>query len=237
MKRFIPLCTQRILWPLARVILVVFLHYRVRGLENLKLVTKDIQKKGVIFATNHTSEMDPVFATGALPLFSRFLPMFLVTLDREHYQNEKFGWRAPLYGGFFFYLLGGVPAVLGAKDYEISLANHVPLMNAGYSLCYFPEGKINRGNPREVKGGISYLVWKTGATVVPLNIDKGFGKIGFKGLFSGKRQVTVTFGKPIFAEELFSQQPPTIEDFKKTANDIMDTVWDLGSKEIVPKSL
>src|SRR3989344_5971123 len=94
-----PLVLQTAIWPATRFFFWLFLHLRVVGLENLKNLPK-----GVIFATNHSSELDPILVPASLPFLSKFMPMFYVSRPREFYSTS--GWRWFLYGGLFFTLCG-----------------------------------------------------------------------------------------------------------------------------------
>lgn len=96
-----PLILQTIVWPLTWFLFHFFGHLSVRGLSNLK----DLDR-GVIFASNHSNELEPVLLPASLPFLSRLMPMFYTS--REHKFYTDFGWRKYIYGGTFFKLWGGI---------------------------------------------------------------------------------------------------------------------------------
>ncbi len=216
-----PLILQKIIWIPTRLILRGFGHLTIRGSDHLKGV-----KSPVIFAVNHSSEMDPILIPASLPFWSRFSPIFYASRSKSFYQNS--GWRQHIYGGWFFKMWGSYPIFPGLKDYERSLRNHIEIINDGGSLCVFPEGKITPdGNIQQAHGGIAYLAMRTNCTVIPVGISGSY-RTPAKEFFSGKRRITVSFGEPIIpsidpgstsgASELLAQQ------CKDEANAIMSKI-------------
>ncbi len=204
-----PLILQKLIWLQIRLILWFFIGLEVRGLKNLKKI-----KGNAIFATNHSSEIDPILVPASLPFFSRFSPIFFVTLLQNEYKNS--GWRQAFYGKTFFKLWGGHPAYLGLKNYEKSLVHHIELLKDGKNLCVFPEGGIaresssagvstssssNNGALQPARGGIGYLAETTGKPIIPVAIT-GVYNMSNSDFFLRRRKVVVNFGKPIYKEEL-----------------------------------
>lgn len=224
-----PLILQKSIWPQIRAMLLFFTHLEVNGLENLEGLDAN-----VIFAANHTSELDPILVPASLPFFSRFSPVFYVTLARSEYNNS--GWRQAFYGGFIFKLLGGHPAYLGLKDYEKSLINHTKLLSAGKNLLIFPEGKITRegngvnGIIQKAHGGATYLSETMGRPIVPIGIS-GVFNMSNADFFCRRRKVIVNFGKPIYKEELRSNISQGVDSdggiYKEEAQYVMKKVEDL----------
>jgi hypothetical protein len=66
-----------------------------------------------------------------MPFIMPIMPMYYVSLTKEHYQNERFGWRKYFYGGIFFKILGAYPAYKGIRDFQASLINHIELLENG----------------------------------------------------------------------------------------------------------
>jgi 1-acyl-sn-glycerol-3-phosphate acyltransferase len=58
---FTPLVLQTSIWPITRPLFRFFIHLKVEGLENLNKLSP-----GVIFAANHTSELDPILVPASL---------------------------------------------------------------------------------------------------------------------------------------------------------------------------
>lgn len=186
----IQILLQFIVQCLALTLFRVFFTLEIRGhkkaLETIKKYSS--QEKGILFASNHISEWDAIMVRCALPFGVLLHPMYYVAMTREHYQDEKFGWRKYFYGGTFFKMLGAYPAYLGMRDYQASLVNHIELLEYGKSICIFPEGKISIDTfkPGEAKGGLGFLAEYTKTNIIPVTLE-GFGHISWIKVFLGKR--------------------------------------------------
>lgn len=190
-----PLILQKIIWIPTRIILKVFGRLKVIGLENLYSL-----KGGAIFASNHSSELDPILLPASLPFFSRFSPIFYTSKSKEYYRNS--GWRQNFYGGFFFKIWGAHPVYSGLKDYEKALENHIELLKHNKSLFVFPEGRITRdGMIQPARGGIAYLSEISGKPIVPVRIE-GIYNMRVGDFFRRKNKIIFKIGKPIEKREL-----------------------------------
>lgn len=176
----------------------------------------------MIFAANHSSELDAIVVPAALPFFSGLLPVFYVSRPREFYKTS--GWRQMLYGGFFFKMWGAHAAVGGSKDYERSLAPHIKILQKGGNILIFPEGRKTRdGNIQtEAHGGIAYLASRIGCPVVPVRIFGDFN-MTLGDFFLRKRKITVIFGAPIFIVI------ESIADYKKEAKTVLSAIIALST--------
>lgn len=216
-----PRILQTLAWLPTRLLFNFSLHFKVYGQENLKNL------KQAIFAVNHASELDPIILTAALSPLGRFAPMFYIGAAVSEFQNPKFGWRRYIYKDWFFKSWGSYSIIPGLKDYEKSLAPHIALLNDGQSICIFPEGRITRdGNLQEGKGGVSYLLHKTGVPVVPVAISENF-KLSPKEFLNRKRKMTVTFGIPIEKSIFEGKENISIENYKEIAQTIMNNLKNL----------
>jgi len=187
----VPLFLQKLFWSPTMILLKVCGHLEIKGRENLRGL-----KTNVIFASNHTSELDPILLTACVPFFSRFSPMFYTSRERSFYDNV--GWRQHFYGGALFKAWGAYPVSVGLRDYEKSMVNHLNIVRDGGNLCIFPEGGIPKdGIIRQAKGGVAYLSHITGKPVVPVNLS-GVFHLGAKDFFLGRGKLVVTFGQPIY---------------------------------------
>jgi 1-acyl-sn-glycerol-3-phosphate acyltransferase len=192
-----PLFLQKLIWIPTRLILIVFGGHKVYGLENLKGI-----KGPVIFACNHSSEIDAFMTPASLPFFSRFSPLFYAVREKEFYDAN--GWRKHLFNAWFISLWGGYGARVGLKDYGRSLERHIDILRGGGSFCVFPEGRITQdGKLQEGKGGISYLAHSAPCTIVPVGISGVYGMTPLD-FFLRRRKTSVRFGKPIRPEDLYS---------------------------------
>lgn len=217
-----PLILQTCIWPVVRPVLWFFLRLDVHGLEHLRRVpskydrTYTVKKGGVIFAANHSSELDPILIPASLPFLSRFMPMFYTSRETDFYR--KSGWRQRIYGGLLFKLWGAHPIRAGLHDYAASLHTHIGFLRDGKSVIMFPDGK--RLPEREIgsvaRGGLGYLAWRTGAAVVPVRIENVF-RIRLVEFLLRRRHVRIVFGKPSnFPPQELSPSPDACRAFSKT---------------------
>lgn len=186
-----------------------FCRLEVHGRENL------LKNKKVILAPNHVNEIDAVITGSAIPLrYLRFLPIFFTSLPGEYYKDRnKFGWRSYLYKEWFFKVLGSYPIKKNVKNYAQSLEKHIKILQRGYSVLIFPEGKMgNNEEPGEVHGGVAYVAEATNSKIIPIQI-KGHLKMGFLDFFLRRRKLYVYYGKPVDIKPLLerrSDQPVEI---------------------------
>jgi 1-acyl-sn-glycerol-3-phosphate acyltransferase len=164
-----------------------------------------------------------------LPFLSRFSPIFYTSRESRFYVNS--GWRKHFYGGWFFKAWGSYPVHVGLHNYEKSLSHHIDIIRAGGSLCFFPEGRTTpNGSIQPAKGGVAYLAYETGATIIPVRI-RGVFHFSFKDFILGRRYLSITYGKPMrFSDQFGSIRPdttPSLDDFKSYANLVMSKVGEM----------
>ncbi len=221
----IPLFLQQLIWLPTRFVLEIFGRLEVHGLENLKGLNNP-----VIFACNHSSEIDPFMVPASLPLFSRFSPIFYTTKEMKFYSAN--GWRKYLFGGWFIKMWGGYTAFSGLRDYQKSLSSHINVILHGGSFCVFPEGGITKnGNIQPARGGMAYLAERTGCPIVPVAISGVYG-LSLASFFGrgllGKNKIKINFGKAITQEELNANVPPSTQlgdnAYKKKGDWVMGRV-------------
>jgi len=215
-----PRILQTLVWIPTRIAFILFTRVKILGKENLKGLTD-----GVILASNHASEMDPIITPATLTPFSPLFPVFYVSRSRDFYTTS--GWKQKIYGGLFFALWGAYPAYTGKNDYEKALRHHIKILSKKKSIHIFPEGgKSKNGKVSErAHGGATFLSWRSGVPIVPVAI-KGVFKTTGVSFFTNKKRYTIIYGKPIYPVELFKSisKNPTTEDFKKTALIVMQKV-------------
>ncbi|OHA17644.1 MAG: hypothetical protein A2664_03420 [Candidatus Taylorbacteria bacterium RIFCSPHIGHO2_01_FULL_46_22b] len=188
---------QRAIWVPTRLLLRYFIHLEIEGTDNIKNLPR-----GIIFALNHSSELDPIVLPASFPFLSRHFPMFYTSRERSFYKNSS--WRKLFYGGALFKFWGAYPVQAGQHNYEASLETHIEILNHKNSLCIFPEGyKTRDGNLGKGKGGVAYLSFKTGLPVVPVALTN-LWKIGFKNFILRRRYTVISFGAPIYPKDLFA---------------------------------
>lgn len=213
-----------------------FFRLKIEGRKELIKKLKEYKKndKGILFAPNHISEMDVLMVRFGLPFIIPIMPMYYVSMTKDHYQDDKFGWRKHFYGGSFFRLLGAYSAYLGIRDYQASLINHVELLENGKAVCIFPEGKMGMETfkPGEAKGGVGFLAEYTHTDIVPVQL-KGFRKINWLKVITLQRPVLEVKYREILPIveilNILKNDPIYTEDivrYKKIASITMDKVWE-----------
>ncbi len=234
----LPFFFQKLIWIPTRLALIIFGSLKVYGLENVREIEKGIRVP-VLFAVNHSSEIDPFMVPASLPFWSRFSPLFYVVREKSFYTRN--GWRKHLFNNWFIAMWGGYNAPSGLRDYEKSLSKHTEILRDGKSFCVFPEGGITRdGTIQPAKGGISFLAHSTLCVIIPVRISGVYGMSVsdfFLNLFLRKgkqqRKISIFFGKPIKPEELYMNLKGTSSSgesvWKKEADYIMKKVGELGN--------
>jgi len=221
-----PRILQTLIWIPARLVFVLFTHIKIKGKDNLKGLGK-----GVIFASNHASEVDPLLIPAVLNLFSKLFPMFYVSRNKDFYDTS--GWRQKIYGGLFFALWGAYPAYSGRRNYEEALKHHIQILNKRKSIHIFPEGgKSKTGDITDrAHAGAAFLSWKSGVPIIPVFIGGTFNTT-MKGFFTGKKKYSISFGKPLNPEDLFNDlnKEPTVEEYKEAVKIVMREVRELNKK-------
>ena len=215
----LPFILQSTVWRiLMRPFFIFFTHFEVHGLENLKDLPGPL-----IFAPNHSSEIDSVLLPLALPFWSRFGPMFYVLKEFSYFNDLSFGWRRFLYKGWLFKSLGAYPIRPGKKDYAVSLARHMQILNAGGSVCIFPEGGVTKtGEISSAHGGVGYLAYTTGVPVVPVLIKGTYG-LSIDRILGRAQKIEFHFLSPIQKTELFAGLDTTdVVSMKVAGNRILD---------------
>lgn len=214
-----PFILQSLIWIPTRVTFGLFVHFKIEGLENLSGTNGPL-----IFSANHSSEWDVILIPSALPMFSRFTPMFYTAAEDKAFKNSAtFGWRSYIYGGKFFKAWGAYPVYSGNKDYAFALRNHIKILQDNGSLCIFPEGYLSRdGSMGKAHGGVGFLSHRTQAPIVPVTIS-GVYNSSMKSFLMRKLYFKIHFGKPIpFPTAWEGELPP--EEYKKYGQQILSIV-------------
>lgn len=219
---------QLVFWGPVFVLMRVFGHFSVEGLENILRVDGP-----VVLAGNHPNQIDPALIRIALPLFCSKVPLFWVARDWRTYGWT--GWRKYVFTDAFFLAWGAPLAYSGLKNYALSLKDHVRVLNDGYSMNIFPQAGDEKYLDKDapIHGGVSYLAHATGAPVVPVAVvgSKGFT---FFRLLAGKSRLKVVFGPPITAESLGlrANTEVSIDEYKQAARTIMAAVYKLRDSSL-----
>ena len=220
-----PSLFQHLSWAPLRWAMKLFCSFEIIGIDNLAK-----SKRGVIIASNHISELDPMLISCCLPYLSRHLPLYYVSRVKDFYKNNRFSF---LYGGEFFRLMGAYPAYTGLKDYKQSLHHHIALLNQNKDVVIFPMGKkYTENDPAKARGGVAFLARETGAPIVPVLIQ-GIENFSFGSFLSRRRKLTITFGKPLISNDIFLTRDNTTIDstrneFEKASSILMEKIFQLA---------
>ena len=184
---------------IARVYFKICYDFKVEGLENIPV------SGALIIAGNHLSNADPpaIGSFAGLVRDSRFVA------KKELFSVPLLGW--------FFRRSGYIPVdrTRTIGDFG-ALKEVVHALEKGESVVMFPEGTRSRtGKPQKPKSGIGFLVYKTGAPVLPVKVEGTFG-------WPWVRRIRVKFGKVMQLEKDPSLEPKA--QYKQFANQIMDAI-------------
>jgi len=162
---------------------LLFWHrLKIRGAKNIP------DTGGVMIASNHASYIDPpVVGVGY-----RGRPV--------HFMARDTLWKKG-FGEWWMNSVGCIPVARGTGDMR-ALKTTVKMLKEGKVVSMFPEGtRTENGELQEAKGGIGFIIEKSGCVVVPAYID-GTYKAHKKGAKWVKPcKVKITFGKPITQED------------------------------------
>lgn len=191
---------QHLIWVPLRIFMHLCCSVKINGIEHLQGV-----KGNAILASNHVTELDPLIIVASMPFFSRQLPTIYVVREKSYYAKNWKGIRKALYGGAFFELIGGYEAFRGLGDYEKALVNHLQALEKGQSVCIFPVGRWHTDDEyTQARGGVSFLAAKTGRPIIPIHIQGISSTITLKEYLQRKPKLVITFGKPIYADDLLN---------------------------------
>jgi len=195
---------------------------RVRGKENLKNI-----KGPLVFAANHTSNLDTFVILQSLPVKIRFKVIALMSIE-HHFRNffyRKGSWIRRIMEAYGFYLL--VNLAIGAlplsrtHGFKQVLENTGRLMDRGYHILIFPEGGVSvDGSIKRFESGVGIIASDMSAPVVPVKIE-GLYNILRNGILPWGHMprrpiIKVTFGKPvIFKDRTYKEISNELEEIIK----------------------
>lgn len=145
---------------LIRTLYRVLYQVEVKGIENIPPHGR------IIIASNHISNNDPPLI---LSFVAKVRTDFAVLAKKELFKNPIIG--------YIIKKFGAIPT--DRQNINISsIKTAIKILLENKCLLIFPEGTRNRNNLAKPKSGISYLVSKTKADVIPVKIS--YVKNGFK---------------------------------------------------------
>ncbi len=165
-----------------------FMSVRVEGVENLRTLDTP-----VVFMPNHISYYDAIAVLRVMPYKFRKKIALAAARDVLYEEYAKFSWLVELF--FNSYPLSR----LEDESIKLGLENTGTLIDLGYSIVIFPEGKVSLdGNLQPLKLGAGFMAVEMDVAIVPIKIE-GADKIAPYGCVFPRRHavVKVKIGKPI----------------------------------------
>ncbi len=165
-----------------KLFLLVWHRLGIRGAENIP------DEGGVMIASNHASYLDPpVVGVGY-----RKRPV--------HFMARNTLWK-PGFGKWWMDSVGCIPVARGTGDRR-ALTVTIKMLKEGKVVSMFPEGtRTEDGELQEAKGGVGFIIEKSGCVVVPAYIDGSYDAHAKGAKFIKPFKVKITYGKPITQED------------------------------------
>lgn len=181
-----------------------------KGLEN---IPKDKNVRYIV-ATNHTSALDPIFAS-----MPKEMPPLHFMAKAELFKNPVIGWVIKHLYGF--------PVRRGKGDTS-AIDYGKKIIEEGHVMAICPEGrrvKDKNGVPQKAKSGVAVIAKATNACVLPCSIH-------CDGPIKRGKKVTVTYGKLITLSDMgLDKEEVGPHDLKFAANTVMDRILKLWEAE------
>lgn len=155
----------------------------IRGAENIP------DHGGVLVASNHASFIDPP----AVGVGYRKRPV--------HFMARDTLWK-PGFLNWWMTKVGCIPVARGTGDSR-ALKLTIKALKEGQVVSLFPEGtRTETGELQEAKGGVGFIVKKSGCTVVPAYISGTYKAFPKGAKWIKPLKVSIFYGKPITQEEI-----------------------------------
>jgi long-chain acyl-CoA synthetase len=181
--------------PLAR----PFMSLEVEGLEHLT----DI-KVPVILAANHQSHLDTPAILQVLPPRWRYrvAPAMAKEFFQAHFHPKDFDWKARLPNSVNYYLaslfFNAFPLPQREAGTRQTLRYIGNLINEGYSVLIFPEGKrTDAGEINPFRAGVGMIASRLAVPVVPVRLQGLDRILHQKWKFPQRGKARVAFGPPM----------------------------------------
>jgi long-chain acyl-CoA synthetase len=204
----------------------LFRHYiplTVRGLENL-----DAVEPPVIFAANHTSDLDTVAILAALPSRwrSRLAPAMKKESFQAHFEPKRFPWKEVLRWRLAYIAASSIfntyplPQVMAGARRALKYTGE--LISRGYCPLVFPEGELTPdGQMHPFRPGIGMMAVQLRVPIIPVYIEGLFKVYSKHDSWPTPGPVRISFGRPL--------EFPTGTDNEAAAQKVEQAVADLRS--------
>lgn len=178
----------------------ICLSVRYEGLQNIP------QGKGLILASNHRSNWDPVIVAQKLKAQLYFMA-----------KVELF--QIPVFGRILKWL-GAFPVQRGKGD-SGAIDWAVNIVENNKILAMFPEGTRSKdGKPGRARSGVALIAGQTKADILPCAVS-------YSGKLSFRKRIVVRYGKLIPFTELGMENSGSPSELKKASQLIMGRITEL----------
>jgi 1-acyl-sn-glycerol-3-phosphate acyltransferase len=166
----------------------------VGGITIRRIGVQNVPRSGTfIFAANHSSSLDILLISAAIPMKFKFV-------------MDEILFKIPLLG-FYSTMMGLFPISRRSPVRAIAQMNAiVARLKEGDSIAFFPEGMRSRdGKLLEFKSGIGLLVEETGVPVIPVLIRGTYDLMPRMNPLFRPGVVTIEFGPPLYLDRNMGQ--------------------------------
>lgn len=183
----------------------------VHGVENVPT------EGSCILASNHASFIDPLLVSGCLRRINR---------------GVRYLARDTLFKGLTGWVLRNVDVIpMNREGGDVgALRRAIATIKGGGLVCLFPEGtRSPDGKLQKPKGGIGFLVIKSGVPVVPVYIDGAYEAMPSEARWIRRHHIRIYFGKPM-PPEIFEQRDLPRETYMAAGEKIMAEIASLKAQ-------
>ncbi len=202
--RWTRMLAVRLFRDIAHAVLIVpifrrYTDFSVTGLEHLETISPP-----VIFAANHTSNLDTVAVLSALPYFWRrkLAPAIRQEYFSAHFHKGGFTLKSQIRSSFEYYLACTlfntfpIPQTMGGIQKTLKYAGE--LVEAGYCPLLFPEGaRSEDGSMKPFRPGIGVMAIHLQVPLVPVFIGGLFEVLSRNDDWPKPGRCTLRIGVPL----------------------------------------
>ncbi|NLI95641.1 MAG: 1-acyl-sn-glycerol-3-phosphate acyltransferase [Synergistaceae bacterium] len=143
------------------------------------------QKRPLILASNHCSNLDPPVVGSVFEERMRYI--------------AKAALFKPALFGFALKSLGAVPVSReDERKAALVLKAFLGFLESGQNILIFPEGKRSQdGNLQPLEGGVALLCQKSGCPILPVHVSGTFSALPMGCVFPRPAKIVMNYGYPI----------------------------------------
>ena len=177
-----------VLWLLVNAFFRVYFRMRVRGRP------RPFPRGPLVVAANHTSYLDPIVLSLAVPRRVHFLVTSMV--------HDQLFYRP------WMWFFGSIPVQEGSVNVE-AMRRALAVLRRGGVIAIFPEGRISDdGRVREGQIGVASLLLQGGALVVAAGIVGTYAALPKGRALPRPARIEVRFTDVVRPDELTADRPP-----------------------------